>query len=123
MYIQAYRLEPLVNPCYAQVKPVKMCSAKAKISQDMVDLAEGPRTAKEMEQPVSGKSWFSSQLQNMGTSLLNLASKKASITSTDSDSERSTVSEKVSRQLHVPERVCFVNVKLIVLTFDFNFSV
>lgn len=62
-----------------------------------MDLAEGPRTEKEMEQPQSGKSWFSNQLQNMGTSLMNLASsKKVPTVTTDSDSERSTVPEKVS---------------------------
>lgn len=95
VYMQAYRLEPLINPCYSQVRPVKMCSAKAKISQDMVDLAEGPRTEKVLEQPQPGKSWFSNQLQNMGTSLMNLATKKAPVVTTDSESERTTVPEKV----------------------------
>ena len=71
-----YRLEPLVNPNYAQVKPIKMSSAKSKISQDMV--AEGPRTEKDLEgqQQQSGKSWWANQLQSVGNSIMNFASGK-----------------------------------------------
>ncbi|CAI8058120.1 Phospholipase DDHD1 [Geodia barretti] len=51
----AYRLEPLVNSLYAQVKPVKLDSASSKPSKDMVDLAQGPQT----EKPVApmNKGW------------------------------------------------------------------
>ena len=53
---QAYRLEPLVNALYAQVKPVKLDSASSKPSKDMVDLAQGPR--QEKEPPPPNKGWF-----------------------------------------------------------------
>ena len=53
---QAYRLEPLVNQLYANVKPVKVDSAGSKHSKDMVDLAEGPRTQEKL-QPQS-KGWL-----------------------------------------------------------------
>jgi hypothetical protein len=86
--LQAYRLEPLVSPHYAHVKPVKMCSAKSKISQDMVDLAQGPRPSRDLEsQEQPGRSWWANQLQNVGTSLMNFASGKKGIgTSTSTDS-------------------------------------
>ena len=52
---QAYRLEPLVNSLYAQVKPVKLDSASSKSSKDMVDLAQGPR--EEKTPPPLSKGW------------------------------------------------------------------
>ena len=62
--MQAYRLEPLVNSLYSQVKPVKLDSAGSKPSKDMVDLAQGPRE-EEKTPPTTSKgwslnSWFSS---------------------------------------------------------------
>ena len=42
--IQAYRLEPLISPIYAQVKPVKMDTASSKPTQKSMSLAEGPKT-------------------------------------------------------------------------------
>ncbi|XP_064389425.1 phospholipase DDHD1-like isoform X1 [Halichondria panicea] len=54
----AYRLEPLINPIYAQIKPVRIDSG-SKISKDAIDHAEGTR-AKPQLQTSQGKSWFSS---------------------------------------------------------------
>jgi len=54
----AYRLEPLINPVYAQVKPVKVESAGSKPSKEAVDLAEGPKSGEIV--PPQAKSWFSS---------------------------------------------------------------
>jgi phospholipase DDHD1 len=51
----AYRMEPLVNPIYAQVKPVKLDSASSKPSKDSVDLAHGPR--QEKAPPTQSKGW------------------------------------------------------------------
>ena len=42
--IQAYCLEPLISPIYAQVKPVKMDTASSKPTQKSMSLAEGPKT-------------------------------------------------------------------------------
>lgn len=92
-FLQAYRLEPLVNPFYAQVKPVKVSSASSKISQEMVDLAEGPRSEKAKENKQSNKSWWASQLQNVGQSLLTLTTGKK--TSTAADGDRTQAPEKV----------------------------
>ncbi len=58
LHIQAYRLEPLINPIYAQIKPVRIDSG-SKISKDAIDHAEGTR-AKPQLQTSQGKSWFSS---------------------------------------------------------------
>ncbi len=57
-HTQAYRLEPLINPLYAQIKPVRIDSG-SKISKDALDHAEGTK-AKPQLQTVQGKSWFSS---------------------------------------------------------------
>ncbi len=57
-HMQAYRLEPLINPLYAQIKPVRIDSG-SKISKDALDHAEGTK-AKPQLQTVQGKSWFSS---------------------------------------------------------------
>ena len=54
MYLQAYRLEPLVNPLYANIKPVKVDSAGSKHSKDMVDLASGPRTQQQLVAQTKG---------------------------------------------------------------------
>ena len=54
--LQAYRLEPLVNHLYANIKPVKVDSAGSKHSKDMVDLAQGPRSEEQL-QPQS-KGWL-----------------------------------------------------------------
>ena len=50
-------MEPLINPVYAQIRPVKVDSASSKPSKDAVDLAEGPK-AEESPTPQK-KSWFS----------------------------------------------------------------
>ena len=55
--LQAYRLEPLVNPVYAQIRPVKVDSASSKPSKDAVDLAEGPKAEENLS--AQKKSWFS----------------------------------------------------------------
>ena len=55
--LQAYRLEPLINPLYAQIKPVRIDSGN-KISKEAVDHAEGPKTKPPL-QTSQGKSWFS----------------------------------------------------------------
>ena len=72
--LQAYRLEPLINLLYAQVKPVKMESASSKISQDAVDHAGGPMTDEVMREKhqQQGKSWWS----GMKNSIVNYASAK-----------------------------------------------
>ena len=93
--LQAYRLEPLINSHYAQVKPVKLCSAKSKISQDMVDHAKGPKPASEKPEQPTGKSWWSSQLQSVGTSLLNLASGKKAPAGGVSEPDGAQLPEKV----------------------------
>lgn len=51
----AYRLEPLVNPLYAKIKPVKLDSASSKPSKESVDLAQGPQ--EERKPPPPTKSW------------------------------------------------------------------
>lgn len=59
-HTQAYRIEPLINPFYAQIKPVKVDSAK-RASQDMVDGVSDLRSPE--EKPLFApqtKSWFSS---------------------------------------------------------------
>ena len=42
--LQAYRLEPLVNEAYANIRPVKMDSASSKPSKTALDHAEGPKS-------------------------------------------------------------------------------
>ena len=64
--MQAYRLEPLVNHLYANVKPVKVDSAGSKHSKDMVDLAVGPRTQEQLQPQAKGwldtfSQWVSSK--------------------------------------------------------------
>jgi phospholipase DDHD1 len=54
----AYRLEPLVNQMYSQVKPVKMDSAGSKPTQKSIDSAGGPRPP-EVAPPKT--SWWSTQ--------------------------------------------------------------
>ena len=92
-FLQAYRLEPLVNPLYSQVRPVKVDSAGSKISKEAVDHAEGMRQTKQQPQQQQQKSWWSSSLQNMGQSLISMATKKSS---SPVMSERTQVPEKVS---------------------------
>lgn len=58
--LQAYRLEPLINPLYSQIKPVRIDSS-SKISKEAVDHAEGTRSKPHPPiQQSGGKSWFSS---------------------------------------------------------------
>lgn len=88
--LQAYRLEPLVHSCYSQVKPVRVSAANGKISQDMVDCAEGPRSEAELQQRTN-KSWW----KNMGQSLISYAGKKLEGSVTSSSAEQSQPPEKV----------------------------
>eukprot|EP00731_Ephydatia_muelleri_P019995 Em0012g820a len=57
----AYRLEPLVNEAYANIRPVKMDSAGSKPSKTALDHAEGPKSDQTLVAP-SGQSgsWMSS---------------------------------------------------------------
>lgn len=73
-FLQAYRLEPLVNERYTNVKPVKVDSAGSKHSKDMVDLASGPRTQTQLQ--AQSKGWFDAISQWV-------ASKKPQSESTD----------------------------------------
>ena len=73
---------------YAQVKPVKVSGASGKISQDMVDHAEGPRSEAELQQR-NTKSWW----KTVGQSLITFAGKKLEGSATSS--EQSQVPEKV----------------------------
>ncbi len=59
--IQAYRLEPLINPIYAQVKPVKIDSTSAKPTKEAVDHAEGPKPEAKVPPSLAAtkSSWFS----------------------------------------------------------------
>ena len=59
--VQAYRLEPLVNEAYANIRPVKMDSAGSKPSKTALDHAEGPKSDQTLVAP-SGQSgsWMSS---------------------------------------------------------------
>ena len=76
--IQAYRLEPLINPMYAQVKPVKIDSASSKPSKKAKDLAEGPKVP-EAAAPTKESGWthslFSAVMKVANTSLLESSSK------------------------------------------------
>ena len=58
LILQAYRLEPLVNPLYAQIKPVKIGSASSKPSQSALELAEGPKAAEEAQPNRGSSSWW-----------------------------------------------------------------
>ena len=66
---QAYRIEPLVNPLYSQIKPVKIDSAGSKPTQKSKDLAEGPRPC---DSPPTSRGWFnmvaSSVIKGLGSS-------------------------------------------------------
>eukprot|EP00731_Ephydatia_muelleri_P020048 Em0012g873a len=57
----AYRLEPLVNEAYANIRPVKIDSAGSKPSKTALDHAEGPKSDQMLAAP-SGQSgsWMSS---------------------------------------------------------------
>ena len=59
--VQAYRLEPLVNEAYANIRPVKIDSAGSKPSKTALDHAEGPKSDQMLAAP-SGQSgsWMSS---------------------------------------------------------------
>lgn len=76
--IQAYRLEPLINPLYAQVKPVKIDSASGKMSKKAKDLAEGPKIP-EAAAPAKESGWtqslFSAVMKVTNTSFLESSSK------------------------------------------------
>ncbi|XP_019858671.1 PREDICTED: phospholipase DDHD1-like isoform X1 [Amphimedon queenslandica] len=52
----AYRLEPLISPVYAQVKPVKMDTASSKPTQKSMSLAEGPKTPETTQSTKSSSS-------------------------------------------------------------------
>uniref|UniRef100_A0A1X7VN80 DDHD domain-containing protein n=1 Tax=Amphimedon queenslandica TaxID=400682 RepID=A0A1X7VN80_AMPQE len=58
----AYRLEPLISPVYAQVKPVKMDTASSKPTQKSMSLAEGPKTPEvtQSTKSSSSSSWTQS---------------------------------------------------------------
>ena len=53
----AYRMEPLINPLYSQIKPVKMDSAGSKPSHKSKELAEGPRQDPETQGASRGSWW------------------------------------------------------------------
>lgn len=99
LLLQAYRLEPLINSLYAQVRPVKLDQASSKISQDAVDHAEGPMTDDTMREKhqQQGKSWWS----GMKNSIVNYASSKMTGADTTDGGEAGTpsktsVSDKVN---------------------------
>ena len=60
--VQAYRLEPLVNEAYANIRPVKMDSAGSKPSKTALDHAEGPKSDQTLAAPSDqeGGWWMSS---------------------------------------------------------------
>lgn len=87
--LQAYRLEPLINPIYAQVKPVKIDSAGSKTTKEAVDHAEGPRPESAAAM-VTAKtsSWFSSLWSGTASSKKAESSKLESTSSKYPDKVR-----------------------------------
>lgn len=76
---QAYRIEPLINSLYSQIKPVKVDSAGSKPSQKSKGMAEGPRP-EESTPPAarSGSGWF-----NMASSVIKGFSSSGTTTNND----------------------------------------
>ena len=78
LLLQAYRIEPLINSLYAQIKPVKIDSASSKrASQDVVDGVRDLRLPEEkpLVSPQT-KSWFSSLVGSIAAATVG-SSKKA----------------------------------------------
>ena len=81
--IQAYRIEPLINPHYAQIKPVKVDSANSKRpSVEAVGHAAGIRDLQSPEEKSlvspQTKSWFSSLLGSVAAVASGSSKKVAS---------------------------------------------
>ena len=91
--IQAYRLEPLISPIYAQVKPVKMDTASSKLTQKSMSLAEGPKTPEGTHNTKSSSSSWTQSL--ISAEVKTVASNNAAETS------KSLPPDKVSYQRNI----------------------
>ena len=95
-FLQAYRLEPLVNSAYERVKSVKIDRCNAGPSGTAQELASGPRSA-EIEPPQKKGGWMS-YLPSMG---------KVSVVASETAVNASAAANNMDKKVCISSK-CFV---------------